>query len=864
VPRDRRDRPSAPPGTSGSRLHKRGIEPLGDATWERTFDAVPDLIAIVDQHHRIVRANRAMAQRLGLTPDECVGKVCFEVVHGLGCPPEFCPHTRTLADGGEHMAEVHEPGLGGEFLVTTTPLVDEQGLRLGSVHVARDITERKRAEEALQNLASFPGENPNPVIRVARDGTLIYANEGSRPLLELWGCEAGASLPPEPHQWVESALAAGEPATAEIICEDRTFLVTCAPVAGRDHVNIYGADITERKRAEETLRHHREDLARAQAVAHTGSWRLDVRRNELLWSDETHRMFGIPKGTPMTYETFLGAVHPEDREYVDRGWTAALRGEPYDIEHRIVVGDSVRWVREQAELEFDEQGTLLGGFGTVQDITERKLAEEALDRLRTEFMGMVTHELKTPLTAIKGSAATALGSQRPLVAEENRELFQIIDEQADRLRELMDNLLDATRIEAGTLSVSPEPTDLRQVLEEARATFARGGGLHQIRLEVPAGMPRVYADRRRLFQVLMNLLNNAGMFSSPTEPITITAEHDSLQVTVHVRDRGRGIPKEKLPLLFKKFSRLHDDLGQKLSGTGLGLAICKGIVEAHGGRIWADSGGECEGSTFSFTLPVASEVSVKALSDEARRAVHLRCNHPGRVRRPGERTRVLAVDDEPQILRFLRRSLDEAGYQPIVTADPCEVAKLVELEEPDLVLLDLKLPGTSGFELLERIREFSGVPVIFLTGSDREEDAVRALREGADDYITKPFSPSELLARIGAALRRRVLPDMMEARPAFTLGDLTIDFAERRVTVAGHEVALSATEYKILHQLATHAGRPISYEQLLRQVWGPEYSQETELVRSFIRNLRRKLGDDAQNPRFILTERQVGYRMPKP
>jgi len=199
-----------------------------------------------------------------------------------------------------------------------------------------------------------------------------------------------------------------------------------------------------------------------------------------------------------------------------------------------------------------------------------------------------------------------------------------------------------------------------------------------------------------------------------------------------------------------------------------------------------------------------------------------------------------------------------------VTADPCEVAKLVELEEPDLVLLDLMLPGTSGFELLERIREFSGVPVIFLTGSDREEDAVRALKEGADDYITKPFSPSELLARIGAALRRRVLPDVMEARPAFLLNDLTIDFAERRVTVAGQEISLSATEYKILHQLAIHAGRPLSYEQLLRQVWGPEYSQETELVRSFIRNLRRKLGDDAQNARFILTERQVGYRMPKP
>ncbi|MBM4294048.1 MAG: PAS domain S-box protein [Deltaproteobacteria bacterium] len=133
-----------------------------------------------------------------------------------------------------------------------------------------------------------------------------------------------------------------------------------------------------RKQAEQALRESREDLNRAQAVAHTGSWRMDVRRNQLTWSDENHRIFGIPPGTLLTYEAFLATVHPEDRDYVDRKWNAALRGEPYDIEHRIVVGDTVKWVRERAELEFDAQGQLLGGFGTTQDITARKQAEEAL------------------------------------------------------------------------------------------------------------------------------------------------------------------------------------------------------------------------------------------------------------------------------------------------------------------------------------------------------------------------------------------------------------------------------------------------------------------------------------------------------
>ena len=144
-------------------------------------------------------------------------------------------------------------------------------------------------------------------------------------------------------------------------------------------------DVTARVKAEQALRESREDLNRAQAVAHTGSWRLYVQKNELTWSEETHRMFGIPLGTPLTYEAFLAAVHPEDKDYVDQKWTAALTGEPYDIEHRILTADRVKWVRERAELEFNQAGELLGGFGTVQDITERKQAEAALRESEDRF-----------------------------------------------------------------------------------------------------------------------------------------------------------------------------------------------------------------------------------------------------------------------------------------------------------------------------------------------------------------------------------------------------------------------------------------------------------------------------------------------
>jgi DNA-binding response OmpR family regulator len=220
----------------------------------------------------------------------------------------------------------------------------------------------------------------------------------------------------------------------------------------------------------------------------------------------------------------------------------------------------------------------------------------------------------------------------------------------------------------------------------------------------------------------------------------------------------------------------------------------------------------------------------------------------------------MAVDDEARLLSIVERVLAEAEYEVLTTSDPVQVQTLVRVEEPDLVLLDLRMPGSSGFELLAQIRQVSSVPVIFLTGNDNEEDTVRALNAGADDYVTKPFTPSELLARIEAALRRRA-PARSQQREVFVLDDLRVDFDGRIISVADKQVALTGTEYKILEVLATNAGRILTHDQLLERVWGPEYVGESTLLRSLLRNLRRKLGDDARRPRYIHTERDVGYRL---
>ncbi len=241
-----------------------------------------------------------------------------------------------------------------------------------------DVAERKKAEGETRSIARFPSENPNPVLRIAGDGTILYSNPAGLLFLKEWNSGVGELAPDKWRALVSDSLSSETKKEFDENYGQSSFSFLMVPVSASGYVNMYGSDITKRKQAEEALQEKQRDLNHAQAVAKTGSWRLDVRRNELLWSGETYRMFGIPEGTPLTYEIFLGKVHADDREYVDQKWQAALRGEPYDVEHRIMVDREVKWVRERAELEFDKDAVLLGGFGAVQDITELKRTENAL------------------------------------------------------------------------------------------------------------------------------------------------------------------------------------------------------------------------------------------------------------------------------------------------------------------------------------------------------------------------------------------------------------------------------------------------------------------------------------------------------
>ena len=333
-------------------------------------------------------------------------------------------------------------------------------------------------------------------------------------------------------------------------------------------------------------------------------------------------------------------------------------------------------------------------------------------------------------------------------------------------------------------SVEAEPAEVAALVDQSRSAFLSGGSRHVLHIDLPEDLPAVMADERRIGQVLNNLLSNAARNSPETSPIRIAAKHDGAEVAVSVSDEGRGVAPERLPHLFRK----HAAAGGEGQGAGLGLAICKGLVEAHGGRIRAESPGPGRGTRVTFTLPVADEAAGAA----PRRA---RLPHDGR-----ERTSILVVDDDPLTLHYVRDALTTAGYASSVTGDPQEVPRLIRTKEPQLVVLDLVLPGVDGIELMESIPELAAIPVIFLSGYGREETIARALEAGAADYIVKPFSPAELTARVGAALRKRTRPG------PFVVADLAIDYEKRRVSVGGRPVRLTVKEYELLRVLSINAG----------------------------------------------------------
>ncbi|MEO8874039.1 MAG: response regulator [Polyangiaceae bacterium] len=222
---------------------------------------------------------------------------------------------------------------------------------------------------------------------------------------------------------------------------------------------------------------------------------------------------------------------------------------------------------------------------------------------------------------------------------------------------------------------------------------------------------------------------------------------------------------------------------------------------------------------------------------------------------------VLIVEDEPQMLRFLRGSLSTHGYRLVETTNGADGLAQVAARSPDVILLDLGLPDIDGVEVTRRLREWTQTPIIVISARGQDEDKIKALDAGADDYLTKPFSVGELLARIRVALRHMARTASGSEEPIFTLDELRVDMTTRVVLVAGSDIHLTPTEYRLLTTMIKYAGKVVTHRQLLKEIWGPHYVEHTQYLRNFMGQLRQKLEPDPSKPRFLINEPGIGYRL---
>ena len=621
-----------------------------------------------------------------------------------------------------------------------------------------------------------------------------------------------------------------------------------------------GAAISNSKRFERERR-IKTDLKALVKIAPVGLVVFDAKTGNVLTSNqECQRIGGAVGSNAMSWqETFENVTlfRADGRQLPvgDRPATQVLqsgeivRGE--EIILHFADGRRVNTLINAAPI-YSDRGEIVSIVVAIQDMA---LLEDA-ERMRAEYLGMVSRELRIPLATIKGSTVALSEFVQSLNTAEPLQLLQIIDQQTQVMRNQINRLIELSHIEAGTLALSLEPADVSTLVTDGVHEFRLNHAGFTVNQDIPDGLPRVMVDKGRISQILRDMFAHAFKYSSEASVVSVRVEHGDLHVKFSVSIYSDRAHAADPPQLMERIrSAAGDDVIQTYVGDGLALTICKGIVEAHGGRFRAESADCGHGSIFTFTLPVFEDT----YPEEDQSAGHQKADQPRR----DDPTRVLVAAEDPYTLDTVRRALSKADYVTLEAFNDDQLDELIANQEPDLILFDLATCRQERLDLMNRLFRSYGVPIIALLEQWDEYRPVQSFDMGADGYMVKPVAGTELVARIRATLRRPGGTQSAGSADNYTVGQITIDYASHAVAVAGQPIQLTATEYKLLYELSSKAGRVVTQDELLRRVWGPEYSSESQLLRTYVKSLRQKLGDNARNPSYIFTEHGIGYRMAK-
>ncbi len=502
---------------------------------------------------------------------------------------------------------------------------------------------------------------------------------------------------------------------------------------------------------------------------------------------------------------------------------------------------------------YSDRGDIQSVVVAVQDMTPL----EDAGRMRAEYLGLVSHELRMPLTTIKGSILGLKGIIESSESSEPLQLLQIADHQLEVMRNRINSLIELSHIEAGTLSLSLESADIPSLLSDAILEFRRNHPGFVVRQGDFTGLQPVMVDRDRISQSLRDMFSYVFKHASAASTVSVNAAQQDSHVEVSISINSDRAHSAEIPELVHRFrSTYGEDINQGMDGDGLALAICQGIITAHGGHLRAEKG-ECgHGMFFNFTMPMAVEPSIDKLTSVAR-------TYPTADGTGDAATEILVCTDDPETRLTIFRTLFNEGYAPREAVDIAQVERLTSEIQPQLVLLDLTSRETSWFETINKLTTRHQVRVIAVVEEGDGERSSQATAKGADWCLVKPITPVELLARVRTPLNKQSQSRRIDPGDGYAVGQLTVNYASHTLEVGGQPVQLTATEYKLLFELSRRAGRVLTQEELLRRVWGPEYSGESQLLRAYVKSLRQKLGDNARDPSYIFTEHGTGYRMAK-
>ena len=722
--------------------------------WERTFDSVPDMIAILDNRHRIVRVNAAMAKRLGMPRERCAGSMCYELIHGTNEPPGFCPHVRTMKDGLQHIEEVHEKRLGGDFEVTTTPLYDEEGASIGSVHVAHDITARQRAEKEQELTVQFLSIANKSVTReeLVRD-TLAFFHKES-------GCEVvGIRLKEDDrYPYFERKGFPEEFVLAETgLCADGGTDVTAGDEKGCPSIecvceNVIHGRIDRSKPFFTSAGSFWTNSTTALLATSSEEERPGLNRNRCNGDGYESvaliplRVAERPLGLIQMNDRRKGRFSPESIALVERiaGYLSvalakveaeeALRAAKDELEQRVCQRT------EELQKAYDR---------LIEETGERRLVEGQLRQAQKMdalgiMSGGIAHNFNNILVAIMGFTDIVRGHLPP-GSRDARSLERVM-EAGLRGRELIRQMLAFSR--KGDLVKRPlaAASVVRETVKLLRASIPTTISI-EVKVEREPGM--ILGDPVQLQQVLMNLsTNTAHAMREKGGSLTVeltgfsASRRNSLglqpgpYLKLVVKDTGEGIPEGDIEKIFDPFFTTK----KQGEGTGLGLSVVHGIVRQLDGRIMVESR-LGEGTSFSVFFP---KIEKKAMADGVDGEAAA-CGHE----------RILFVDDEEPLAEMGADILRELGYQVASRTGSRAALALFKLDPSqfDLIITDQTMPEMTGIELAhEAMAIRPDIPVILCTGYSHRVDADAAAKAGIRAFAMKPLTKKEL-----AQIVRKVL-----------------------------------------------------------------------------------------------------------